>query len=170
MKILKKQIYFSLKKEIEIVLNDKILFLTLPLAFFILFFLKIIKKFIHIRFGLIHSDRIGHFSANTELFLLEEIYNKNQKKYFDLYYFPRKPCNLFLAELWKRKLKIFPKFLIRPFCLISRRLSIFEEFVCGKSIAGDMDSLNLYDKYDPILEFNKKDYKLARTFFEKYKI
>lgn len=170
MKTSKKQIYFSLKKEINIVLNDKVLFLSLPLALFILFILKIIKKLIHIRFGLIHSDRIGHFSANTELFLLEEIYNKNQKKFFDIYYFPRKPCNLFLAELWKRKLKIFPRFLIRPFCLISRRLSIFEEFVCGKSIAGDMDSLNLYDKYDPILEFNNKDYKLANNFFEKFNI
>ena len=43
---------------------------------------------------------------------------------------------------------------------------IFEEFVCGKSIAGDMDSLNLYDKYDPILEFNNKDYKLAVQFLK----
>ena len=32
-----------------------------------------------------------------------------------------------------------------------------------------MDS-NLYDKYDPILEFNNKDYKLANNFFEKFNI
>lgn len=170
MKIFKKLIYFNFKKEIDIILDDKILILTLPIALLILLTFKILKKIIHLRFGLIHSDRIGHFTANTELFLLEEIYKNNTNKFFDIYYFPRKPCNIFLAELWKKKIRIFPKIFIRPICLISRKFHFFNEFVCGKSIAGDMDPLNLYDKFDSILEFDDSHYKSAEDFFIKLKI
>ncbi|MDB9825485.1 hypothetical protein OAC15_05245 [Alphaproteobacteria bacterium] len=149
----------NFKKELSIIKNDKILILTLPIAILFLFIMKIVKFFLHLRFGLLHSDRIGHFTANTELFLLENKHIISKKKFIDIYYFPRDPCNKFLSDLWKREIIILPKLLIRPLCLISRKFSFFNEFICGKSIGGDVDLLNLYDNYPPVLKFSDKDYK-----------
>ena len=148
-----------LNKELSIIKNEKILILTLPIAILFLLFLKFSKIFFHLRFGLLHSDRIGHFTANTELFLLEKKQAVSNKKYIDIYYFPRDPCNKFMSDLWKREITILPKFFIRPLCLITRKLSFFSEFVCGKSLGGDVDLLNLYDRYPPVLKFSDKDYK-----------
>lgn len=170
MKTYIKQIYSKYERELQILNNEKFLLFTLPIAFIFLLFFKFIKRIFHIRFGLIHSDRIGHFTANTELFLLEEYHFDRSKKYFDIYYFPQRPCNSFLALLWKKRLRILPKFLIRPFCLITRSLVFFKEFNCGKSTGGDMDIFNLYDKYDSILKFEAKDYIKASKFFAKLNI
>ena len=48
---------------------------------FVIFFpIVILSPVILIRFGLLHSDRLGHFSANTELFLCEQLKKKKGKR------------------------------------------------------------------------------------------
>ena len=51
---------------------NKILLLTIPLSLPFLIFLIIIYPFIKIKVGFLRSDRIGHFTLNTELYLLEK--------------------------------------------------------------------------------------------------
>jgi hypothetical protein len=60
------------KKIINILRNELDLILTLPLSLPFLFFLVIIYPFIKIKVGFLHSDRIGHFTLNTELYILEK--------------------------------------------------------------------------------------------------
>jgi len=67
-------------KEIIIIRNDYKLLITLPIALVLMIFVVLIKKIIIFRFGFVHSDRIGHFAANTELYLCDEI-NKKKKEY-----------------------------------------------------------------------------------------
>ena len=57
------------KKEFRILKSEPLLFITLPFSLIILLILKLISPILLIRFGLLHSDRIGHFLINTELFL-----------------------------------------------------------------------------------------------------
>jgi hypothetical protein len=60
------------KKIINILRNELDLILTLPLSLPFLFFLVILYPFIKIKVGFLRSDRIGHFTLNTELYLLEK--------------------------------------------------------------------------------------------------
>ena len=57
------------KKEFRILKSEPLLFITLPFSLIILLILKLLSPILLIRFGLLHSDRIGHFLINTELFL-----------------------------------------------------------------------------------------------------
>ena len=63
---------FKYSKELNILLNEPVLFITIPIASFILIFLFLLKRIILFRFGFLHSDRIGHFALNTELWLCEK--------------------------------------------------------------------------------------------------
>ena len=76
------------KKIINILRNEVDLILTLPLSLPFLFFLVILYPFIKIKVGFLRSDRIGHFTLNTELYLLEK--KRNQIKSIDLFYLSMK--------------------------------------------------------------------------------
>ena len=69
----------NLNKELRILKSEPLLFITLPISFFVLLILKLLSPIILIRFGLLHSDRIGHFLINTELFFCEQ-FTKRKKK------------------------------------------------------------------------------------------
>jgi putative glycosyltransferase (TIGR04372 family) len=85
------------------------LLIFFPLIFIFLlceFFLKI--KF---RVEEIRSDRIGHFTQNLEVYLYELQNIKYGKlKYIDIVFLNKFICNNFLLKLWKKKIKIFPRF------------------------------------------------------------
>lgn len=148
----------KVEKEISIIKSDPILILTLPIAFFILIIFNLIKKIILIRFGFLHSDRIGHFAANTELFLCEEKkFSKIKNNILDFYYFPTNPCNKQLAKMIERKKTVIPRLVARPFCLIARRFKFLKDHVTGRSIAGDYDIYNLLDEYPSQLNFTKQE-------------
>lgn len=151
-------------KEIRILRSEPILFLTLPIGFIILIFLYLIRPFLLVRFGLLHSDRIGHFLINTELFFCEEK-EKSEEKYktLDIFYFPTEPCNEQFAKMLKRNILILPKLLIRPFCLITRKLSFFSCHITGKPISGDYDIKNLLDKYKTQFNFTKSEIKYGNN-------
>ena len=60
------------KRHIKILKSEPDLLITLFIApFFILLFF-FLKPFIQIRVGLLHCDRLGHFTVNTELYILEK--------------------------------------------------------------------------------------------------
>ena len=133
-------------KEFRILKAEPILFLTIPISILFILLIVIIRPLLTVRFGLLHSDRIGHFLINTELFFCEEKFLKNKKRVLDLFYFPTIPCNFQFAKMLKRKILILPKIIIRPFCLITRKFSFLSVHVTGKSIAGDYDVKNVLDK------------------------
>ena len=147
-----------LNKTFTIISNEKILLISLPLAFIILMLLLPVNFFFKIKFGLLHSDRIGHFVADDVINYLEK--KKIQKKNsLNIFYFGRVPCNKYLAKLWSRRVIIMPKFIIRPFCLITRQLNIFNKFHFGFSEASDQD-VNLVIENNPIFFEIQNDEKI----------
>ena len=144
------------KRIIGILRYELDLFLTLPLSLPFLFFLIIIYPFIKIKVGFLHSDRIGHFTLNTELYLLEK---KNKKiKSIDLFYLGRKNvCNKTLERLWRKELIIFPRLILRPLCLQIRFFKFLEFLRCGHTVCGQRDILNLLDQYPATIKLNHHD-------------
>ena len=81
-------------KSIDKLLSEPNLFVTIPPALIIFFLIFLLRPLILFRFGFFHSDRLGHFTVNTEIFFCENLLVRNAKnKVVDLYYFPTKPCN-----------------------------------------------------------------------------
>ena len=144
------------KKIINILRNELDLILTLPLSLPFLFFLVIIYPFIKIKVGFLHSDRIGHFTLNTELYILEK--KKNKIKSIDLFYLGRKNvCNKTLEKLWRKELIIFPRLFLRPLCLQIRFFKFLNFLRCGNTICGERDILNLLDQYTATIKLSNYD-------------
>lgn len=159
--------FINNKKELSILIKEPILFLTLPFAFFLMIFFFFIKKILLIRFGFVHSDRIGHFAANTELYLCQKKKFEKKKNTLDLFYFPTKPCNSQLAKMIQRKLSFYPKILIRPFCLISRKLEFLKDHITGRTLKSDHDIKNLYEAYPTQIEFSNKEISYGNKILKK---
>lgn len=124
-------------------------------SFLIVLIFRIIKPIILIRIGNLWSFRIGHFAANTELYLCEKDakINTTHKFIFDFFYFEEPICNHQLMLMWKRKLIIFPAWLLI-------RIKIINELIPGGKIHDigfnanmDRDIHNLLDKYPSHLNF-----------------
>ena len=60
------------RKVIKKINQEKILILLVPIALIFIPIIIFLRPFFVFRFGLIHSDRIGHFASNTALYLKEE--------------------------------------------------------------------------------------------------
>ena len=151
----------NFNKELRILKSEPLLFITLPISFFVLLILKILSPIILIRFGLLHSDRIGHFLINTELFFCEQLIKRKKKNSLDIFYFPTEPCNYQFSKMLRRKILILPKIIIRPFCLISRKLDFFSCHVTGQPSNGDYDVKNLLDKIKTQVKFTKDEIKFG---------
>ena len=93
-----------MRKKIGKIRSEPLLLLAIPVSLISLLMIIILRPLIKVRIGLLHSDRIGHFTANTELYLSERDVNQHShNRPLDLFYFPSKPCNQQLARMWKRK-------------------------------------------------------------------
>ena len=70
--------------------QEKYLIILLPIALSLVPIIILIKHLILLRFGLIHSDRMGHFITDTALYLIEKKKIEKKKKLLDFLYFPKK--------------------------------------------------------------------------------
>jgi putative glycosyltransferase (TIGR04372 family) len=156
---------FKNSKEFEKIKTYPILIITLPVALIISFFIFVIRPFFHLKIGLLHSDRIGHFALNTELHLCEKTYFK--KKSIELFYYPTKLCNSQLGKLIERKIIVVPKFIGRPFDLIFRKLDIFKAHRT-RIDTGDYDVHNLIDKLPKQLTLSKEEIIKGKKILEKF--
>ena len=144
----------------SILRSEKVLIFTLPFGFVAAALIVIARPFILIRVGFLHSDRIGHFAANHEIFLCEDEARKSQggRQSIDLYYMGRIPvCNEQLATMWKRKLRVWNSILLRPISLIFRSTNLLASHVCGDMPSGDRDVNNILDRTTPHLEFTSAE-------------
>ena len=144
----------------SILRSEKQLIFTLPLGFLAAALIVIARPFVLIRVGFLHSDRIGHFAANHEIFLCEDEVRKSRggRQSIDLYYMGRIPvCNEQLATMWKRKLRVWNSLLLRPVSLIFRSTTLLASHVCGDMPSQDRDVNNILDRTTPHLEFTSAE-------------
>jgi len=118
------------------------LLLTLPLSVVPCLIIFIIRPIIHIRLGVLRSDRIGHFAMNHEIFLADEECKPpiEGNSNFDIYFFGHFPlCNAQLGLMWQRRLRVWKNSLLYPCSLILRSSKIFNKHVCGEPPYLDRD-------------------------------
>ena len=60
--------------------QEKYLIILLPIALLLVPIIILIKNLVLLRFGLIHSDRIGHFVTDTALYLIDKKNIAKKKK------------------------------------------------------------------------------------------
>jgi putative glycosyltransferase (TIGR04372 family) len=149
-----------LKLVVSILRSEKQLIFTLPLGLVATILIVIVRPFVLIRVGFLHSDRIGHFAANHEIFLCEDEVRKSQggRQSVDLYYMGRIPvCNEQLATMWKRKIRVWNSLFLRPISLIFRSTELLASHVCGDMPSQDRDVNNILDRTTPHLEFTSDE-------------
>ena len=150
--------------------NILVVFLVLPL---ILIFI-IIRKFIVFRFGIIRSSRIGHFIANTELYLAERKFLTNNSKIsFDFIALDSVGIsNLYLKKHYEKKMILFPNIFIQPFydfINFYKKKDLINKFnidILGSG--GDRDINGYLYKTDSSIDFtDHEDKKIIRDALEK---
>ena len=152
-------------KEFIKIKNEPILIITLPIALILTFFLFVIRPLCLIKIGLLHSDRIGHFALNTELFICEKLYFN--KRGFEFFYYPTKPCNNQLAKIIQRNLVVIPKIIARPFDLIFRKFEFLKAHRTRNNNA-DYDVHNLIDKLPTQLTLTKDELNRGNKILKRY--
>ncbi len=136
------------------------LLLQFPLYIFailVVLVIRLIRPWLLVRIGGLLSSRLGHFAANTELYLCEQdaFINTPKQQYVDLFFFANKPiCNLQLAKMWKRLLHIWPYWLLSPIANVNRVIPYGAVHEIGNNTQSDRDIHNLLDRFPPHLQFN----------------
>jgi putative glycosyltransferase (TIGR04372 family) len=146
-----------MNKKLRIISTEPLLLIALPISLISLLAIILVKPFVKIKIGFLHCDRIGHFAADTELYLCEKDLNKSNEKTLDLFYFPREVCNQQLANMWKRKLHVLPWFWLRPLCLLVRSFDCFASLRVVEARGGDRDIDNILDLVPAHLEFTAEE-------------
>ena len=145
------------------ILNILILFFFVPFPLILIFFLR---PFVIFRFGIIRSSRVGHFISNTEVYLAEKNFLKKRIKFLiDVVSLDEdNVCNLYLANHYKKKINLYPNFLVKPFIdffNFFKKNKKFSGFIISALGAhGDRDINDYLYKTDCSIKFNSQDYEI----------
>lgn len=153
-------------KYIKIILSEPIIIITFLPSIFFLLLMIVIQKIILIKIGFLHSNRLGHFAANTELYILKK--KKFNISSIDFFYFGRKEIsNKYLATQWKNKLIILPYSLLRCLDLIIRATYLKKKFSCNFFSNTDRDLHQLYESFPPTISIK---YNHKNNFLKKFNL
>ena len=138
--------------------------LCLPFGLIFVLVIRLIRPWFLVRFEILVSERIGHFAANTELYLCERDAGINvpQKPYIDLWYSNWPVCNHQLARMWSRVLHIWPAWLLAPAGKINSWIPGGKVHRVGDNTEIDRDVHHLLDRFPPHLEFLPEEEKKGR--------
>lgn len=92
----------------SLLVQNFFLLLLTPFLVLIVLFVRLLRPLVLIRFGELISGRIGHFAANTEVYLCERDLGMHGQRSWDIFYINSSVCNRQLKKMWDRVLCIFP--------------------------------------------------------------
>ena len=112
-----------------------------------------------VRLGRLLGSRIGHFAADTELYLCERDAGINvpEERHVDLFYVRAPVCNRQLAAMWKRKLPVWPRLILEPIRVVNRWFPGYMDHELELTTQFDRDVHNLLDRFPPHLSFTPKE-------------
>ena len=116
----------------------------IPLAIII----RVIRPLICIRIGNLDTERIGHFTFEADMYLCEKYRKLQKQNVLDIFYYNKSVSNNYLLKMWRRKLKIAPKF-IMPLDWANRILPGSSSHI----VQFDTKHKDLLDKLPAHLEF-----------------
>jgi putative glycosyltransferase (TIGR04372 family) len=164
-----------LKRKLSRILELFLVFIAYIPIFILLILLRLISPLIHIRFGFLTTERIGHLAMNTELYLCEvdqKQHSETIKKYtFDFWLEGRSVCNQYLLQAWAQKLTILkiPYFISRTIILANSALPKSHHFLCSR-ISNDRDINNVLLKSPSRLKLPNDDLRIAWKELKKFGI
>lgn len=124
---------------------------TLPIAITLNILARLIQPLLSVKFGILRSDRLGHFCVNTELYLLEKESSALTKRTeIHLVSFDLKIANKELKKLWQSRVTLVPRSLIYSTVLLNSVLPDGDKYM-AKSTAQDRDVHNLLDQTESTL-------------------
>ena len=119
--------------------------------------IRLVRPFVLIRFGSLHSERIGVFTQVPEIHLCERDAHINQPagKYIDIWYFGAWISNKQLALMWRRIFRVWPLGLIKPLQSANRLIPGGDQHAIKKNNA--RDTHNLFDRFPAHLQFTARE-------------
>jgi len=155
-------LFRKMKRALQILLKLPLHILAVPAVLVI----RLISPWLLVRWVCLYSHRIGHFAANTELYLCEQDAGINVPKqsHVDLFYMNYGPsCNQQLAIMWKRLLRVWPTWILAPISRVNQfmRGGMIPEI--GDNAHMDRDVHNLLDRFPPHLEFTPEEEACGET-------
>lgn len=127
----------------------------------------ILRPIFLIRIGKLLSSRLGHFAANTELYLCEKFSGRSTKRRFcfDFFYYQAEICNQQLNKMWKRKIFIFPRVFSSILVRIEKLFNLLSKFFpllnthIVEPVNSDRDIYGLLNETPINLEFTNEELK-----------
>jgi putative glycosyltransferase (TIGR04372 family) len=125
-------------------------------------FVRILRPLTLIRFGKLRSDRIGHYVANTEIYLCERDLGIQNTYTIDFFYNQNTVCNKQLEKMYARILNVYPfvKYLYQANLIIAGG----EKHVV--TLPSDRDIYGQVRKTEPHLFFTDEEKYLGRQYLK----
>jgi len=133
-----------------------------PISVTIFLLVRLIRPLYLVRFNRLIGWRIGHFTANVELYLCEKDFFINQPSgpLLDIWYHTSRPCNKQLDKMWKRIIFIAPECIFFVVHWINSLVPGGEIHEIGDNACDDRDVYDLIDRSQPHLKF--ESYEVAK--------
>lgn len=146
-------------------LNAKFVFQSVCAVPFIFIILvsKLFSNWFVLRFSDLCGHRLGHFAANTELYLCEKAEGINCPKVrtIDIFRVSKPVCNAYLEKKWRNLIPhMWPSFIVSPFFWALRILALFgisDKSYLVVNTQSDRDVHSLYKKYPPRIKFSNEE-------------
>ena len=126
------------------------------LGVFVVVVLRLINPWLLVRWRRLRSNSIGHFVADTEMYLCEGDAGINDPKQHNVDLFCMAYgaiCNQQLAIMWKRILRIWPSRILTPIIRVNRLIPGGTAHEISDNTQHDRDVHNLLERFPPHLEF-----------------
>lgn len=122
--------------------------------------IRLIKPWLLVRVGALVSTRLGHFAANTELYLCERDagINRPMQRNVNLFHMTAPICNQQLAIMWRRLLCVWPAWFLAPIVRVNRLIPGGAVHEAGNNRQHDRDVYNLWDRFPPHLQFTDEEH------------
>ena len=149
-------LYRKKKTALKILLKLLLYILVVPIVLVI----RLIRPWFLVRWTGLISSRIGHFAANTEIYLCEKDVgiNRPKQRHVDLFYMAYGPiCNQQLGTMWKRVLCVWPSWMLAPISRVNRMIPGGAVHEIGNNTQHDRDVHNLRDQFPSYLEFTPEE-------------
>ncbi|PIO89903.1 MAG: glycosyltransferase, TIGR04372 family protein [Zetaproteobacteria bacterium CG06_land_8_20_14_3_00_59_53] len=146
-----KGIHYIFRKTSQLFLNV----VLAPLALVLVLVMRAARPWFLVRIGMLTSNRMGHFAANTELYLCERDAGINvpEGRYVDLWCHNWPICNQQLARMWGRVLHIGPRWLLSAIMAMNDFVSGGDVHRIGNNTSDDRDVHNLLERFPSHLSF-----------------
>ena len=121
--------------------------------------IHLIRPWLLVRWGDLPSPRIGHFAANTELYLCERDASINVpgRRHADIFFMEPPICNRQLAVMWKRILRVWPAWIVLSLRRVNRLIPGGAVHEIGDNTHSDRVVHNLLDRFPPHLKFTAEE-------------